>query len=146
MEIPDEIQSFLQEHHVLTLSTVADDQPYSCACFYVFRFPYFVFASHPETRHAREMRRNSKVAIAVHSMVRTVADIKGVQATGRCVDISEQPYPPVALVELREHYLEEFPEANEIPASFWGVTVDFIKMTDNSVRFGHKIIWQDQPE
>lgn len=125
----------------MTLSTAGPHGPYSCACFYVFEFPFLLFASDPGTRHGQEIVANPGVAVAVHDNVRDVAAIKGVQATGICRNLDADPYPPAAVVELRELYLQQFPEARELDPVFWSVRLDFLKYTDNSVRFGYKLVW-----
>ena len=47
--------AFLEEHHVLTLATVADDQPQCSTLFYAFDEEriLFVVASDPSTEHIR---------------------------------------------------------------------------------------------
>jgi uncharacterized protein YhbP (UPF0306 family) len=36
-----------------------------------------------------------------------------------------------------------FPYAKDFPLKFWSLKLNFIKMTDNSLGFGKKIIWRE---
>ena len=86
------------------------------------------------TRHVREMLLNPRVAGAVHLETEEVARIRGVQFTGL---VSEaEPNDP-----LLRSYHEKFPVARSMDSSAWLLAVDSFKMTDNTVSFGHKIVW-----
>ena len=141
MELPGEVDDFLQSHHVLTLATTSGGAPYACNCYYVFNpaDASFVFLSNPETRHGREMAADARVAGTVHvePPADQVALIQGVQFTGRVQRLAEEANGE------REAYYAAVPYAKDVPGGvFWKITCDFIKMTDNTVRFGYKILWE----
>ena len=166
--VPAEIESFLNEHHVLSLCTAAlDGTPYAANCYYVFLngaraddspgvgAPCFVFLSDRKTRHGRELLANSAVAGTVHveppPTRAGVSQIQGVQFTGRAKLLSDAGNPnasPLAaefVERARESYYAKFEYARETPADFWLLELVYLKMTDNSVRFGFKRYWPEPP-
>ncbi len=140
-ELPPEIIAFLQEHHVLVLATSIDDIPYTASVFYVFdpEGGDLIFLSDRATRHGYESLVNDRVAAAIHVETREVSEIKGAQITGVVgeLDETESDYE-----RLREMYLDAFPVARGRETTFWRLRAGYIKMTDNSIRFGHKQIWE----
>ena len=40
-----------------------------------------------------------------------------------------------------ELYLDRFPFAKDLPINLWILKLTYIKMTDNSLGFGKKLIW-----
>lgn len=167
--VPTEIESFLNEHHVLSLCTAAlDGTPYAANCYYIFlngartgdspdtAAPCFVFLSDRKTRHGRELLANSAVAGTVHveppATREGVTQIQGVQFTGRASLLSDAgapkaaPLVPQFIEHARESYYAKFEYAREAPADFWLLSLEYLKMTDNSVRFGFKRYWPESPE
>lgn len=156
--VDPEIQIFLQEHHVLTLCTSDQSVPYAANCYYVFlqvdqntpavySDPLFVFLSDRKTRHAQEMLHNPAVAGTVHVEPPAdragVSQIRGVQFSGRVQPLAQADNSPQAM-RARETYYTKFPYAKETPGDCWLLTVESIKMTDNSVRFGFKRYWPEE--
>lgn len=140
MSLPDSrIAEFIAEHHVLTLATCVDEQPYCASCFYVY-LPdeqLFVFTSDRDTRHGQEALANSKVAASIVLETKTVGKIQGLQITGTVSLGSEDLFD-----HARMAYLKAFPFAVLKPASLWFLHVNYFKLTDNRLGFGKKIIWQ----
>lgn len=139
MEKPDKkIIEFLKKHHVLTLSTCVDGQPWCANCFYAFieEEAAFVFTSGNETRHGREAIQNNKVAGAVVLETSIVNKIQGVQFSGRM----ETPEGEMA-EKIRKAYLKRFPFAVLMDTTLWILYADHLKMTDNRLGFGKKLIW-----
>ena len=63
---PDKkIIEFLKKHHVLTLSTTIDYQPWCANCFYAFNehSMNLIFTSGYETRHIRRGRKIQKLQV-----------------------------------------------------------------------------------
>ena len=146
----------MQKHHVLTLATVRridpvateslnGPEPYCAACFYVFepRGPDLVFLSDKSTRHGQELLENERVGAQVYLETTRVDEIQGVQITGRCREL-ERGGPEES--RLRELYFQAFPRAREKAggSTFWRLRPDYMKMTDNRIAFGHKIIWEGE--
>jgi uncharacterized protein len=139
-EIPDKrITGFLKKHHVLTLATSANNTPYCCSCFYVYDEAknVFIFTSDLPTRHAREMLDNKRVAIAVALETSMVGKIQGVQICGDVKELKDEDFR-----KAKKTYLTKFPIAAFSELVLWEVSPDFIKLTDNRLGFGKKLIWE----
>ena len=140
MEKPDKkIIEFLKKHHVLTLATCVDHQPWCANCFYAFleEEAAFVFTSGNETRHIREVTQNNKIAGTVVLETSIVNKIQGVQFSGRLET------PAVEMAEkTRNAYLKRFPFAVLMDTTLWILYADHLKMTDNRLGFGKKLIWE----
>lgn len=139
MQQPDpKITNFLKKHHVLTLATVSGDQPWVANCFYAFREEQmsFVFTSGYETRHIQEVARNKKVAGNVVLETGIIGKIQGIQFTGTLV-LAEG----VAQEKASSSYLKRFPFAALMDTTLWILQIDYLKMTDNRLGFGKKLVW-----
>ncbi len=140
MQTPDsKIVTFLQKHHVLTLATVAGDQPWVANCFYAFleKEMAFVFTSGDETRHIREVTQNPKVAGNVVLETSIIGKIQGIQFSGTLVRAEGE-----VLTKVSSAYLKRFPFAALMDTTLWILEIDYLKMTDNRLGFGKKLIWE----
>ena len=133
-QMEERIVKFIKRHHVLTLCTTADDAPYCAACFYAYDAErnLLIFTSDNQTRHATEMAANPRVACAITLETRIVGRVQGVQICGIARQGDEQ---------ARKCYIKRFPYAAAAPLQIWVVEPDFIKLTDNTLGFGKKLIW-----
>jgi uncharacterized protein YhbP (UPF0306 family) len=140
MNAPDpKIITFLKKHHVLTLATVSGDQPWVANCFYAFieEQMTFVFTSGHETRHIQEVTQNPKVAGNVVLETSIIGKIQGVQFSGTLELASNEK-----LAAAEKAYLKRFPFAALMDTTLWILTIGALKMTDNRLGFGKKLIWQ----
>jgi uncharacterized protein YhbP (UPF0306 family) len=97
----------------------------------------FVFTSGYETRHIRETLENNKVAGSVVLETGIVGKIQGIQFSGR------MEIPQGEMIEKsRNAYLKRFPFTVLMDTTLWILYADQIKMTDNRLGFGKKLIWQ----
>ncbi|MCD7796041.1 MAG: pyridoxamine 5'-phosphate oxidase family protein [Alistipes sp.] len=130
---------FLRRHHVLTLATVADGVPYCANAFYCYdkERNLIVFTSDPATRHAQEMERNPRVAASVVLETKIVGRVQGLQLCGTATRADEQ---------AKRTYLKRFPYAALAELTLWAIEPDFMKLTDNTLGFGKKLIWNDKQE
>jgi len=129
---------FFRKHHVLTIATTVNNQPWCASCFYVYleERNSLVFTSDSATRHGKEFLLNPLVAGSVALETRIVGRIRGIQFQGM---ISE---PKDELLErARTAYLKRFPVAMLMDTHLWIVDLTYIKMTDNRLGFGKKLIW-----
>lgn len=140
MELDKRVTQFIAEHHVLTLATCADSQPYCCNCFYVYlpEEKCFAFTSDVKTRHGQEALNNTQVAANIVLETKTVGKIQGLQITGRAVQDDELPLT----AQAKKAYLKAFPFAVLKKADLWLLHADFMKMTDNRLGFGKKLVWE----
>lgn len=138
-ELPPRLAAFLAEHHVLALATARDGQPWTASCYYAFEpgSGRFLIASDPATRHVQEALAEPRVAWAIHLETRTLGKIRGLQATGRLRAL-EGP----DLDAARGLYLRTFPVARMMPRlDLWALEPDHLKLTDNRLGFGTKLLW-----
>ena len=133
------IVDFIHEHHVLTLATCVDNQPWCANCFYVYLEDEncFVFTSGDETRHVKEVLMNAKVAASVVLETSIVGKIQGIQLSGVMVRPENE-----LNTEVKKAYLKKFPFAVLMKTSLWVLKPEYIKMTDNRLGFGKKLIWE----
>ncbi|MCK9639018.1 MAG: pyridoxamine 5'-phosphate oxidase family protein [Prolixibacteraceae bacterium] len=140
MQTPDpKITTFLKKHHVLTLATVSGGQPWVANCFYAFveEQMAFVFTSGYETRHIQEVTKNNKVAGNVVLETSIIGKIQGIQFSGTLTKAEGE-----VLDKASSAYLKRFPFAALMDTTLWILTIDYLKMTDNRLGFGKKLIWE----
>jgi len=137
--IEERIRKFFRRHHVLTIATSTDAGPWCANCFYVYleEENALVFTSDPETRHGKEFLANKLVAGSVVLETRIIGMISGIQFRG----IVSEPEGDLAAT-ARKAYLRRFPVAMLMDTHLWVVRLTYIKMTDNRLGFGKKIIWE----
>ena len=129
---------FIKKHHVLTLATVnSEGMPYVANCFYAFdtKRNLFVFTSDLATRHGAEMAANSSVALSIVLETRIVGRVQGLQVTGRALRGDD---------EARKCYIKRFPYAAAADLELWMVAPTMMKLTDNTLGFGKKLVWQSE--
>ncbi len=132
------ITRFFHKHHVLTIATTLNNEPWCANCFYVYMEEKnaLVFTTDADTRHGNEFRANPAVAGSVVLETIIIGKIRGVQFQGI---ISE---PEGEMLEIaRKAYLKKFPVAMLMDTHLWVVDLTLIKMTDNRLGFGKKLIW-----
>jgi uncharacterized protein YhbP (UPF0306 family) len=77
------------------------------------------------------------VACSIVLETQSVGKIRGIQFRG----IMEKPGKELKL-KAKMAYLKRFPYAALMKTSLWIVKVNYIKMTDNRLGFGKKLIWE----
>ena len=133
------IVRFLKRHHVLTIATTVNGEPWCANCYYAYLGDenVFVFTTDPDTRHGQEFLKNSFVAGSVVLETKMIGKIRGVQFQG---NVSE---PQGTLFEkANTAYLKRFPVAVLMETHLWTVRPTILKMTDNRLGFGKKLIWK----
>jgi len=132
----DKINDFLSQHHVLTLATSSLDGVNACNLFYTFLKTEnsFIVASSLDTEHIQNILKNQKVAGTVVLETKTVGKIQGVQFKGEFLKLDNK--------EMSKYYFKAFPYALAMNPTLWQIKVNYFKMTDNTLGFGKKIIWQ----
>ena len=132
------IDKFIAKHHVLTLATVGSGgTPWVANCFYAYdkRRNRLIFTSDSNTRHGAEMVDNSRVAVSIVLETRIVGRVQGAQIEG----IAERGDD-----DDKRCYIKRFPYAAVAPLELWAVKPTKIKLTDNTLGFGKKLIWQSE--
>jgi uncharacterized protein YhbP (UPF0306 family) len=139
--IDDRIIKFLRKHHVLTIATTVNNEPWCANCFYACleEENALVFTTDADTRHGREFIRNPLVAGSVVLETMIVGKIRGIQFQGIVCEPSEE-----LLSKAKSAYLKRFPVAALMDTRLWIVNLTYIKMTDNRLGFGKKLVWNKQ--
>ncbi len=142
MNKPDKkITEFIHKHHVLTLATSINNIPWCANCFYVYSEEEnaFIFTSDDETKHIRDVKKNNIVAGSVVLETSVVGKIQGIQFTGKM-------YLPENNLKKKagKLYMKKYPFAKLMKTQLWILDLDLIKLTDNRLGFGKKLIWKKE--
>ncbi len=140
MSLPDKkIVDFINEHHVLTLATCNDEEPYCANCFYVYleEDNSLVFTSDYDTKHIKQASHNIYVAGSIVLETSIIGKIQGVQFQGIISEAQGDTH-----AKARAAYLKRFPVAMLMKTTLWVVDLTFLKFTDNRLGFGKKLIWE----
>lgn len=136
--IDSRIVKFFRKHHVLTIATTVNNEPWCANCFYVYleEENSVVFTTGGDTRHGKEFIENPFVAGSVVLETMVIGKIRGIQFQG----IVSEPEGDL-LARVKSRYLKRFPVAALMDTRLWVVKLTHIKMTDNRLGFGKKMIW-----
>jgi len=140
MQLPGKrIVDFIKEHHVLTLATSVNNNPWCANCFYIYleEENCFVFTSDNGTKHVEDTKLNKNVAGSVVLETNTIGKIRGIQFRGT-MEVPEKNLSGKA----KKAYLTRFPYAVLMKTTLWILHINYIKMTDNRLGFGKKLIWE----
>ena len=139
--IDSRIVRFFRKHHVLTIATTVNNEPWCANCFYVYleEENSVVFTTGGDTRHGKEFVENPFVAGSVVLETMVIGKIRGIQFQG----IVSEPEGDL-LSRAKSGYLKRFPVAALMDTRLWVVKLTHIKMTDNRLGFGKKLIWKPE--
>ncbi len=137
-ELHKRIKSLFRRHHVLSIATVSERGPWCASCFYAWdeENNTLVVTTDPTTRHGAEFLSNPHVAGTIALETKRVGRIRGAQFTGT---VSEPEGDD--LKRARRIYLRRFPYAALADLHLWVIHLNHIKLTDNRLGFGVKILW-----
>ena len=140
--IDGRIIKFFRRHHVLTIVTTVDNEPWCANCFYAYleEENSLVFTTDADTRHGKEFLINPLVAGSVVLETLVIGKIRGIQFQGTVSEPEGE-----LLNKAKWAYLKKFPPAALMDTHLWVVKLTKIKMTDNRLGFGKKLIWSDPP-
>ncbi|HEY51960.1 MAG TPA: pyridoxamine 5'-phosphate oxidase [Caldilineae bacterium] len=142
------ILSFLTAHNTLTLATIGPKgRPHACALFYaVGPGPTLYFLSDPATTHAQHIGAGSQIAAAIQQDGQDWREIRGLQLHGfaaPCLTANEK-------ATAHQIYAARFPfvaTASRLAealarARYYQIAPSWMRLTDNTLGFGHKEEWQ----
>ncbi len=129
---------FFRKHHVLTIATTVNNEPWCANCFYIYleEVNALVFTTDPGTRHGQEFLKNTLVAGSVVLETSIIGEIRGIQFQG----IVSEPEGEM-LLKAKRAYLKRFRLALLMEIHLWIVKLTYLKLTDNRLGFGKKLIW-----
>ncbi|MCX6325645.1 MAG: pyridoxamine 5'-phosphate oxidase family protein [Bacteroidia bacterium] len=136
--IDSRVIRFFRKHHVLTIATAVENEPWCANCFYIYLEVenVLVFTTGIDTRHGKEFAKNPLVAGSVVLETMITGKIRGIQFQG----IVSEPEGDL-LPRAKNRYLKRFPVAALMDTRLWVVKLTHIKMTDNRFGFGRKLLW-----
>ena len=134
MAMDEKIRKFISRHHLLSLATFGESL-WCCSAFYAFDKDTvtFIIASDEQTVHMQNAKMDMRVAGTIAQETKVVGKIQGIQFSGNIAIVEDE----------RENslYLKRFPYAVAMNPTLWKIELDTIKMTDNTLGFGKKLIW-----
>ncbi len=133
------IVKFINKHHVLTLATCFENEPWCANCFYVYLedLNQFVFTSDDSTKHIQDVLTQDIIAGSIVLETSVIGKIRGIQFQGKIWKPEKQ-----LLKKVKTAYLKKFPIAMLMKTSLWVVEPSLLKFTDNRLSFGKKLIWR----
>ncbi|WP_066098512.1 pyridoxamine 5'-phosphate oxidase family protein [Xanthomonas massiliensis] len=137
--LPARIEAFLQDHHVLSLAVCRDGEVWAANAFFAFdpAGVRFVFLGSQDTRHAAMLQANPHAAGTIAGQPLEISEIRGLQFEGDA-RLLETPVQRDAALGL---YRARFPQAAALSAPAWELRPLRMKLTDNRLGFGTKILW-----
>jgi uncharacterized protein YhbP (UPF0306 family) len=148
------IAQFLVAHTTMTLATVGPDgAPVAGAVFYAHDDALnFYFLTEERTQHGQNMLLSPEVAAAIHADGQDWRAIRGVQARGTASLVAAGELAHAAAVYGRKYaFVAALLAGSGGPgvlggplakARFWALRPSWIRLTDNTVRFGFKEEWR----
>lgn len=124
--------TFIEKHHLLTLCTCKENQPYCASCFYTFikETSTLVIATDKATRHGSEALFNTNVAGTIALETSLVGKIQGLQFLGTYHEANDAE---------KKAYFKRFPYAQVMQPQLWSIHLTYLKFTDNTLGFGKKL-------
>lgn len=121
----------------MTLAVSKEDMPYCCNLFYAYdqESSALIFTSDTTTHHAQLFEQNSCVAGSIVLETRIVGKVQGLQLCGMIKPAIEGD---------KSLYIKRFPYALAADLTLWRLEIDFMKLTDNTLGFGKKLIWHKE--
>lgn len=129
---------FLKNKHVISICCFQNNEIWCANLFYVFQKKNMVFwvMTSPNTIHGKLIQLNSKVAGTINDQSKNISLIQGIQYSGYITKIAHN------LENLAiKSYQKRFPISQVKYTQIWEISINKLKMTDNSNYFGNKTTW-----
>lgn len=131
----EKIRKFISKHHLLSLATFGESL-WCCSAFYAFDkdTAVFIIASDEQTIHMQNTKMNMRIAGTIAQETKIVGKIQGIQFSGEIQAVENEFEKGL--------YLKRFPYAVAMNPTLWMIKVETMKMTDNTLGFGKKLMWK----
>ena len=96
-----------------------------------------IFSTETKTKHAQDFIYNTNVA---GSIALETNEVSKTQAVQLLVPIKELKGEHLKIA--KEQYIKAFAYAENMELYLWAVPLNFIRMTNNKLGFGRKLIWE----
>jgi uncharacterized protein YhbP (UPF0306 family) len=133
------ICEYLAYYHVVTLATQDAEGLWCANCFYVFEeatMSLYIMTD-DKARHTQALMAQAEMAGTVADQTKNIAQIQGIQFTGVATRVADAD-----VARVKSLYCAQFPVARLKSAPLWRIALNSIKMTDNTLGFGKKHVWQ----
>jgi uncharacterized protein YhbP (UPF0306 family) len=137
------IIDFIEDHRVVTICCVDEENmPYCFSCFSAFdrEKHQLLYKSSTDTRHSRILLENPSVAGTIQPVKLNPLAIMGIQFTGFLLDQDDY-----LCRDSEAIYHRKYPFASAIDGDVWCIQLQRIKMTDSTLGFGKKLLWESMP-
>jgi uncharacterized protein len=134
-------RELLQRCRVASLATASRAGPWSAPLFVAADGLWrLLFITAPTSRHGRELARDPRCSAALWIAPRRIAALRGAQLAGRAT-----PVPTATMARARAAFLRRHPGAasrlaNARDERLYELRVDSVKVTDNRLGFGWKVV------
>lgn len=133
------IIQFVEQQNCASVCCIDEEgKPYCFSCFYAFsrNEGLIYFKSSSNSRHAGLMKKNSFIAGTVLPDKLNKLIVKGIQFEAIVLD-TQIPQVKKGMSD----YFKKHPAALAMPGEIWALQIKHLKMTDSTLGFGKKIIW-----
>jgi uncharacterized protein len=139
MQVPQTVIRFMEKHHVMSVSVCDNGVPWCATCWYVFDAERMclIFVSDSKTRHGRSFERSNQIAGTISNNEKRISRIRGIQFEGTVLRAKGNMKK-----EAKRLFLQKFPLSVFIELTFWIITINTVKMTDNTLFFSSKTYWE----
>lgn len=141
------IREFLASHTTMTLATIAEDgRPQAASLFYAEMADLsLVYISEKKVRHSQNLQRDARAAATVYADGQKWQEIQGLQIEGVCRPLTGQDARAA-----QGAYVEKFSfiKSNLMIgavlkiSTFYRLSPEWMRLTDNTRGFGHKEEWR----
>jgi uncharacterized protein YhbP (UPF0306 family) len=139
------IESFLTEHHVMSLATHGPEGPHAANLFYACDGLALTWISDSKSRHSRELAAEARVAATIAPDYTDFSIIRGVQIWGVAYKVNDRERARhMAILESRYAFLRRTTEGPKkmhdayMQAAIYRLDAKRIVFIDNTKGFGHK--------
>jgi len=134
------IVDFIDKQKIASVCCLDEEKnPYCFSIFYVFDHidRRLYFKSSASSNHAQYLFDHRKVAGTIVPDKLNILAIRGIQFTGTIL-CDNAALSHHATIE----YHKRIPMALTMPGEVWVIQLETVKLTDNTISFGHKVCWQ----
>ncbi|RRN04747.1 hypothetical protein V5G99_08185 [Bibersteinia trehalosi] len=136
--IPQEICTFIQNNHVVSIACQADEQLWSASCFYAFDAVNnrLIILTSQNTQHGSLMQKYPKIAGTIAGQPCLISDIEGVQFQAIAQILPKNEQEEALAIYYRRHAY-----AQSMTSDVWQIRFTRIKYTSNKISFAEKLEW-----
>ena len=136
----EKIKNFINKQTCANVCCVDEKgHPYCYTCFYSFEIDEMLlhYKSSNETHHSVLVLRTPFVSGTILPDALNVMQIKGIPFEGLIL-----PFDHSHTKNAISHFHKKHPIALAMPGEIWTIKLTSVKLTDNTLGFGKKLIWQ----